>query len=93
LKNAGHLAFAETAKPALLFGLVLVNARVLSRGVMGSCTVILTFTRLFEMISTFAAGTMITRAIAAEPERFPFYADAAFGVADDDSDIAGSHKR
>jgi hypothetical protein len=39
---------------------------------MGPCSVILTFTRLFEMISTFAAGTMITRAIAAEPERFPF---------------------
>jgi O-antigen/teichoic acid export membrane protein len=81
LRNTGYLAFAETAKPALSFVLILVIARMLGRDGMGSYTVILTFTSLFELIATFGVGTMITRAIAAEPERFSFYANAAIGVA------------
>jgi O-antigen/teichoic acid export membrane protein len=81
LRNTGYLAFAETAKPALSFALILVIARTLGRDGMGSYTVILTFTSLFELIATFGVGTMITRAIAAEPERFSFYANAAIGVA------------
>ena len=93
MKNAGHLAFAEIAKPALSFVLILVIARMLGRDRMGSYIVILTLTSLFELIATFGVGTMITRAIAAEPERLPFYANAAIGVADDDSDIAGSLDR
>jgi O-antigen/teichoic acid export membrane protein len=81
LRNTAYLAFAETAKPALSFVLILVIARMLGRDGMGSYTVILTFTGLFELIATFGVGTMITRAIAAEPERFLFYANAAIGVA------------
>jgi O-antigen/teichoic acid export membrane protein len=81
LRNTGYLAFAETAKPALSFVLILVVARMLGRDGMGSYTVILTFTSLFELIATFGVGTMITRAIAAEPERFSFYVNAAIGVA------------
>src|SRR3984885_777614 len=93
LRNTGYLAIAETAKPALSFVLILVIARMLGRDGMGSYTVILTFTSLFELIATFGVGTMITRAIAAEPERLPFHANPAIRVADDDSDIAGSLKR
>jgi O-antigen/teichoic acid export membrane protein len=93
LRNTGYLAFAEIAKPALSFVLILVIARMLGRDRMGSYIVILTFTSLFELIATFGVGTMITRAFAAEPERLLFYASAAVGVADDDSDIAGSLKR
>jgi O-antigen/teichoic acid export membrane protein len=80
LRNTGYLAFAETAKPALSFALILVIARILGRDGMGAYTVILTFTSLFELIATFGVGTMITRAIAAEPERFSFFANAAIGV-------------
>jgi O-antigen/teichoic acid export membrane protein len=81
LRNTGYLAFAETAKPALSFILILVIARTLCRDGMGSYTIILTFTSLFELIATFGVGTMITRGIAAEPERLSFYANAAIGVA------------
>jgi O-antigen/teichoic acid export membrane protein len=81
LEKYGVSAFAETAKPALSFVLIPVIARMLGRGSMGSYTVILTFTSLFELIATFGVGTMITRAIAAETERFSFYANAAIGVA------------
>ena len=63
LRNTGYLAFAETAKPALSFILILVIARMLGREGMGSYTVILTFTGLFELIATFGLGTMIRRAI------------------------------
>jgi O-antigen/teichoic acid export membrane protein len=80
LRNTGYLAFAETAKPALSFVLILVIARTLGRDGMGAYTVILTFSSLFELIATFGVGTMITRAIAAEPERFSFFANAAIGV-------------
>jgi hypothetical protein len=38
-------------------------ARMLGRDGMGSYTVILTFTGLFELIATFGVGTMIRRAI------------------------------
>jgi O-antigen/teichoic acid export membrane protein len=81
LRNTGYLAFAETAKPALSFVLILVIARTLGRDGMGSYTIILTFTSLFELIATFGVGTLIVRGIASHPDQFSFYANGAIGVA------------
>jgi O-antigen/teichoic acid export membrane protein len=66
LRNTGYLAFAEIAKPALSFVLILVIARMLGRDYMGPYIVILTSTSLVELIATFGVGTMIARAITAE---------------------------
>jgi O-antigen/teichoic acid export membrane protein len=81
LRNTGYLAFAETAKPALSFVLILVIARTLGRDGMGSYTIILTFTSLFELIATFGVGPLIVRGIASDPDRLSFYANGAIGVA------------
>src|ERR1700721_2323206 len=67
LKNTGYLALAETAKPALSFLLFLVISRMLGREGVGSYTIILTFTGLFELIATLGLGQMIVRGIASDP--------------------------
>ncbi|MGA2535675.1 MAG: flippase [Terracidiphilus sp.] len=81
LKNTGYLALAETAKPVLSFLLILVISRTLGRDGMGSYTIILTFTALFELIATLGLGTMIVRGIAADSSRLSFYVSGAIGVA------------
>jgi O-antigen/teichoic acid export membrane protein len=81
LKNTGYLALAETAKPALSFLLILVISRTLGRDGMGSYTIILTFTALFELIATLGLGPMIVRGIAADSSRLSFYVSGAVGVA------------
>lgn len=81
LKNTGYLALAETVKPALSFLLILVIARILGRDGMGSYTIILTFTGLFELIATLGVGPMIVRGIASDPSRLSYYLNGAVGVA------------
>jgi O-antigen/teichoic acid export membrane protein len=81
LKNTGYLALAETAKPALSFFLILVISRMLGRDGIGSYTIILTFTGLFELIATLGLGPMIVRGIASDRSRLSFYVSGAVGVA------------
>ena len=81
LKNTGYLALAETAKPALSFLLILVISRMLGREGVGSYTIILTFTGLFELIGTLGLGQMIVRGIASDPSKLSYYVSGAVGVA------------
>lgn len=81
LKNTSYLALAETVKPALSFILVLVIARMLGREGIGSYTLILTFTGLFESIATVGLGPLIVRGIAADRSKLSFYMSGAVGVA------------
>src|ERR1700734_3117447 len=81
LKNTGYLALAETAKPALSFLLILVISRMLGREGVGSYTIILTFTGLFELIATLGLGQMIVRGIASDPSKLSYYVSGAVGVA------------
>jgi O-antigen/teichoic acid export membrane protein len=81
LKNTGYLALAETARPALSFLLILVIARILGRDGMGSYTIVLTFTGLFELIATLGVGPIIVRGIASDPSRISYYVNGAIGVA------------
>jgi O-antigen/teichoic acid export membrane protein len=81
IKNTSYLALAETAKPALSFILILAISRMLGREGMGSYTIILTFTGLFELIATLGLGPMIVRGIAADRSQLSFYFSGAMGVA------------
>jgi O-antigen/teichoic acid export membrane protein len=81
IRNTSYLALAETVKPALSFILILVISRVLGRDGVGSYTIILTFTGLFELIATVGLGPLIVRGIAADRSQLSFYASGAVGVA------------
>lgn len=80
LKNTGYLALAETAKPALSFLLILAISRQLGREGVGSYTIVLTFTGLFEIIATLGLGPMIVRGLAADRSRFSYFFNGAAGV-------------
>src|SRR5215467_12144489 len=80
LKNTGYLALAEAAKPALSFLLIVILSRMLGRDGVGSYTIILTFTALFELIGTVGLGPILTRGIAADRSRLMEYFNGAVWV-------------
>ena len=81
IRNTGYLALAETVKPFLSFILILIIARMLGREGIGSYSIILTFTGLFELIATVGLGPLIVRGIAADRSQLSFYISGAMGVA------------
>lgn len=81
LKNTGYITVSEAAKPALSFILVLFISRSLGREGIGSYTLILTFTGLFELVATLGLGPLIVRTIAADRSNVSWYLNGAAGVA------------
>lgn len=81
LANTSYLVFAEATKPALSFLLILVISRTLGREGMGTYTIILSISALFELLATAGLPIVIVRGIAADRSRLSYYMSASAGVA------------
>src|SRR5690242_12364350 len=80
LQATSYLMLAEAAKPVISFLLILLISRQLGRQGMGSYSIVLSITALFELIATAGLPQLLVRDIAANRASVRHYASGAMGV-------------